>query len=62
MHDSKAIITTVPMKCRFEDLCTECYPDEEMVEYRKKCNSENCDHCGHYWDFFEGYCMSLEND
>lgn len=56
------MVAVEPMKCRFEDLCEECYPDQEMAEYRKKCNSENCDNCWHYWDFFEGYCAFMEAD
>ena len=51
-----------PFKCRFEDLCEECYPEPDMVEYRKKCNSDNCDRCCHYWNFVEGYQELFEED
>ena len=46
--------------CRFIDLCEELYKEPEMIEYRKRCNSENCEWCDHYWGFLQGYCDAIE--
>ena len=52
--------TAEPHECRFIDLCKEIYEEPEMVEYRKRCNSDNCDWCDHYWGFLQGYCDAME--
>ena len=46
--------------CRFIELCEEFYSEPEMVEYRKHCNSKNCEWCDHYWGFLQGYCDAME--
>ena len=45
--------------CSFLELCEECHP--ELEEYRSRCTDENCDHCGIYWAFQDGYNSLMED-
>lgn len=47
--------TAEEFQCPYYDLCVDCHPEEEMVEFRKKCDDSNCHYCGIYWAFQDGF-------
>ena len=42
-------------RCPYEDFCREYHPEPKEEEYRKGCTGENCQNCGRFWAFHDGY-------